>query len=144
MFSPAMRWIGCNLKRCGALCPGSQIGLVGREPAQGLEPLGEVVGIEEGCEMRSQLVVAVVVIAPDGGVLERAVHALDLTVGPWVVRLGEAMLDVVLRAGVVEGVDAEQLRPAHASLSSRRRPMLRRPWRSVNWMPLSVSTVWIV
>lgn len=35
----------------------------------------------------------VVVEALDGRVLDRAVHALDRAVGPWVVRFSEAMPD---------------------------------------------------
>ena len=39
-----------------------------------------IVGIHEQVKMRSELVVAVVVVALDGGVLDRAVHPFDLTV----------------------------------------------------------------
>ena len=45
--------------------------------------------------MSSELIVAVVVEAPDGRVLDRAVHPLDLTVGPRMTRLGQAVLDVI-------------------------------------------------
>jgi hypothetical protein len=55
---------------------------VRREPSKGFETLGEVIDREEGVEMRLQLFVAFVVVAFDGRVLERAVHALDLAVGP--------------------------------------------------------------
>ncbi len=55
--------------------------LVGSEPPQGLEALSEVVGVEEGFEVLSELRVGLVVIAPNGGFLEGAVHPLDLTVG---------------------------------------------------------------
>lgn len=54
------------------------------EPFEHLEALGEVVGVGE----RLQVLMALVVIAPDGGVLNGPVHALDLTVGPWMVRFG--------------------------------------------------------
>src|SRR5450830_451696 len=47
------------------VCPGFADGFKGREPLQGLETLGEVVGVEERCEVLAKLVVAVVVIAPD-------------------------------------------------------------------------------
>lgn len=52
--------------------------------------------------MRAQLIVAVVVIPFDGCVLDHAVHPLDLTVGPRVVRLGQSMLDFVDLADHVE------------------------------------------
>ena len=43
-------------------------------------------------------------IAPNGGFLEGAVDPLDLTVGPWMVRLGEAVLNTMLAADAVEHV----------------------------------------
>ena len=52
--------------------------------------------------MFSELPMCFVVIAPDGGFLERAVHSFDLAVGPWVMWLGEAVLDTVLSADAVE------------------------------------------
>lgn len=48
--------------------------------------------------MALQLFVVVVVKAFDGRVFDRAVHAPDLAVGPWVVRFCEAMIDTVGRA----------------------------------------------
>lgn len=47
-------------------------------------------------EVAFELVVTIVVIALDGGVLDRAVHPFDLPVGPRMVDPGKAMLDVVL------------------------------------------------
>lgn len=52
--------------------------------------------------MAAKLIVAVVVISLDGRILDGAVHALDLAVGPWVVRLGETVLDPVGLADHVE------------------------------------------
>ena len=68
-----------------------------REAAQCLEPIGEVTGDDETCKRRSQVIVIVVMAAPDvqqendpsGRLaicftfLEPAVRPLDLTVGPW-------------------------------------------------------------
>ena len=48
----------------------------------------------------------------DCGVFDRAVHPFDLPVGPRVVRLGEAVLDAVLGADLVEAGDAEASGPA--------------------------------
>ena len=56
-----------------------------------------------------------VVEALDGGVLDRAVHPLDLTVGPWMARLGQPMLDVEVGAGHFKGVAPEQHSLAPAS-----------------------------
>ena len=94
-----------SLKRFG-FRPDLKDVFVRREAAQGLEPAGMVVGIQEELQMRSELLVAVVVVALDGGVLEGSVHALDLTIGPRVNGLGQAVLDVVLAADPVEHMQA--------------------------------------
>ena len=70
--------------------------------------------------MVAELVVAGVVVALDGGFLERPVHPLDLTVRPRVVRLGQAALDVVLGKGEFEGVGAEDLAAVHGLADGRR------------------------
>ena len=85
---------------------------------------------------------AVVVEALDGRVLDGAVHPLDLTVGPGMLRLGQAMLDVVLGAGELEGMSPEALR-RRRWLPDHRDGRAAAPG-VVNWMPLSVSTVWIL
>ena len=64
--------------------------------------------------MLPKLIVAIVMLALDGGVLDGAVHAFDLTIGPWVVGLGKPMLDAVLVADLIEAVDAIACGPAIA------------------------------
>ncbi len=54
--------------------------------------------------MAAELVVAVVVVAFEGSFFERAVHAFDLAVGPGMVGLSEAVLNVVLGADFIEDV----------------------------------------
>lgn len=88
--------------------PGSANGFVGCEAAQGLEASGEVVGVQEDGEVAFELLVGLVVVAPDSGLLEGPVHSFDLAVGPGMVRLGEAMRDAVDSAGTVEGMAAPQ------------------------------------
>ena len=78
--------------------------------------------------MAAQLVVIVVVEALDGRFLDRAVHPLDLSVGPGMLDLGEPVLDAMFVADAVEDV--------HEGMA------VRSSWL-VNWMPLSVSTVWM-
>jgi hypothetical protein len=46
---------------------------------------------------------------PNGGLLDCAVHALDLAVGPRVLGLGQPVINVGQGAGVLEGVRAERL-----------------------------------
>jgi hypothetical protein len=78
--------------------------LVGREAFEGLQPSPEVVGADEVGEVISQLLVVVVVKAFDGCVLDRAVHAFDLAVGPGVFDLGQPVLNLMLAADPVEDV----------------------------------------
>ena len=52
---------------------------------------------------------AVVMVALDGRVLDRAVHSLDLPIGPKVPRLGQAMLDIAAGTGKLEAVGLEGL-----------------------------------
>ena len=74
------------------------------EAFEGLEPSTIVVGVDEVGEVAFELIVAVVVIALDGGFLDGSVHAFDLTVGPGVLDLGQSMLDAVLSATHLEHV----------------------------------------
>lgn len=84
--------------------PSSTDELVWCQPLQGLEPACKVVGGNEVGEVLPELVVAFVFEALDRGVLEGAVHALDLAVGPLVLGLGRAVVDVVTRTGKFEGM----------------------------------------
>ena len=70
----------------------------GSEPTKTLESLGEIVRIEKGSQMRAKTFVGRVEEATDGRVLDGAVHAFDLAVGPRMVECREAMLDAVLSA----------------------------------------------
>ena len=90
-------------------CPGFADELVGGEAFEGLEPPGEVVGGDKVCQVAAELVVGFVVEAPDGGLFDRPVHPLDLAVGPRMLRLGQAMVDVGKGASVLEGVRSERL-----------------------------------
>ncbi len=63
-----------------------------------------IAGVDEELEVLPKLVV---VAALDGGVLDGAVHPLDLAVGARVVGLGETVLDAVLSAGKLERVGTE-------------------------------------
>jgi len=86
--------------------------LVGREALESLQTPSKVVGINEGLQVLSQLVVAVVVVALDRGFLDRAIHALDLSVGPGMVGLGRSVLDVVGQADSIEHMQAQSRRGA--------------------------------
>ena len=64
--------------------------------------------------MRSQLIMAVVVEAFDGGFFDRSVHPLDLAVGPEMVGLREPMLNAV---GFADHVEAHGLGVGSISVS---------------------------
>jgi hypothetical protein len=70
------------------------------EPA--VEPLGQVVCVNEIAEMAAELVMATVVISADC-VLQRAVHPADLTGRPRVVRPNGPVLDTRVGADELEG-----------------------------------------
>ena len=63
-----------------------------------------VVGVEEQLKVLVELLVALVVVAFDGCFLEGAVHPLDLTIGPRMVRLRQSMFDAMLVADVIKQV----------------------------------------
>jgi hypothetical protein len=66
----------------GFVRPGFTDELVGCEAAQSLEATAMVVGVQEELEVGPELVVAAIVVAPDGCLLERSVHPLDPGSGP--------------------------------------------------------------
>ena len=95
-------WI--EFESSGFDCPSFADELVGCEAFEGLQSPSEIVGADEVGEMPAELIMAVVVVAFDGRVLDGSVHPFDLTFGPGMVDLGEAVLDVVLAAAHGEHV----------------------------------------
>ena len=83
-------------------CPAFANEFVRGETSQGFEALGEVVGYQEGCEMLTKLIVGLIVVAAHRCFFHGAVHALNLTVGPGMVRFGEPVLDAVFLAAHIE------------------------------------------
>ena len=73
--------------------------------------------------MLAKLVMALVVKAPDCGILDGAVHALDLTIGPRVPRFG-SLFNVELGAGELEGVTKERLVTRQHLSAVLRRPSI--------------------
>jgi hypothetical protein len=97
-----MEWI--ESEPFGFGCPDFADVFIPGEAFEGLQPPAKIVGADEVCEMGIELLVAVVVIALDGGFLDGPVHAFDLTIGPWVLDLGEAVLDTALLASHIKRV----------------------------------------
>src|SRR4051812_28480517 len=69
--------------------------------------------------MLAQLVMALVVEAFDGRILDRAVHAFDLAVGPWVPWLCRSVVDIGLGASMFEGVRPYDFSRRHGFLDQR-------------------------
>jgi len=69
--------------------------LVGGQASEGLKPFREVVGHQEGVDVRFELDVRAVMVALNGRLLERSVHPLNLTIGPRMVWLRQPVLDAV-------------------------------------------------
>ncbi|BDV41013.1 hypothetical protein DSM21852_42670 (plasmid) [Methylocystis bryophila] len=64
---------------------------------EAFQPAAKVVSVDEVSEMASQLVTIFVMITFDGCAFDRAARALDPSIRPRMVDLGEAMLDPILR-----------------------------------------------
>jgi hypothetical protein len=72
----------------GLDCPSLADELKGCEASEGLEPSGEVVGVDEVPQMGSQLIVGFIEVAFDGCVFDGSVHPLDLAIRPGVLGFG--------------------------------------------------------
>src|ERR1700723_3696542 len=84
--------------------PGFANELIRGEASEGLKASGKVVGVDEVAQMSAQFIVGLVEVAFDGGVLDGAVHPLDLTVGPGMLGLCQAVIEIVEGAGIFEGM----------------------------------------
>lgn len=74
-------------------------GLIGRDAEQGPEASCEVVDADEVGRTGAELRVAIVLVALDRRIFDRAVHSLDLLIRPGVPRLGQPVVDIVAGAG---------------------------------------------
>ncbi len=101
-----MGWIECEALRL--FCPDGTDEFVRCESFECFESSGEVVGLDEVGEMLPEVFVGLVVEAFDGSFFEGSVHAFDLAVGPGVFRFGQAVVDVGLGGGELEGMSAEE------------------------------------
>ena len=86
--------------------------------SEGFEASGEVIGVDEVLQVGSQLVVGLVEVAFDGRVLDGSVHSFDLAIGPRMLGFCQPMIDVVLGAGVFEGVRLNGFSSLRAALIS--------------------------
>jgi hypothetical protein len=79
-FQHLMDWVWLGI--FGVICPELADELVWRETFERFEPSSEIVCVDKDAEMRTQLVVAVVVEALYGRFLDGPIHLLDLTIRP--------------------------------------------------------------
>ena len=77
-----------------------------RESAEGFETPGEIICSEKIGKVLAQLVMVFIVVALHCCLFERPVHALDLPVGPRVVRFGQPMFDAMTFTGSPERMTA--------------------------------------
>src|SRR2546423_12077111 len=98
----------------GLFCPCTADVFVRGRALQDRETTGEIVSGDEVDQVGSELVVAVIVVAVDGRLFDRAVHPFDLPIGPWVMGLGQAMLDALGSADLIKSVDPVSSGPAIA------------------------------
>ena len=66
--------------------------------------------------MLAKLGVIIVMIGADGSLLDGAVPALNLAVGPGMMGLGETVIDVVAGAGCLKGMGTEEFATLPAAL----------------------------
>ena len=78
-------------------------------PPYGLQMLGKVVCRNEGPHTGLQRIEVRIVERLDGGLLHGAIHALDLSVGPRVIGLGELVLDAMCLADTIENVPTKAI-----------------------------------
>ena len=108
-------------KSIGFLLPACADEFVSREAPERLESFGEVVSGDEVAEVRTELLMVVVVVALNGSFLDGAVHALHLTVGPGMIGFGQAMVDAVQKTyPVKKGDHGSELSALCGSLAGRR------------------------
>lgn len=95
-----MGWV--SSKSFWFLCPYFADVFEGREALEGFEPPPIIIGVDDVVQVSVELPMALVMIAFDGGVLDRPVHAFHLAIGPGMLDLGEAVRNPVFVAAHVE------------------------------------------
>jgi hypothetical protein len=128
-----MRWCGLILNELRSLRQAIADRMKGCSPSERFEVLGEVVGGDEGGDVRLELPMRGVVEDTDRGIFDRAMHPFDLPIGPRVIGPRDLVCDSVHPAHAVEGMSAD--------LRSHATPIARSVSKGDS--PLSVRTVWI-
>ena len=104
-----------DIESLGLGCPGFADGFVGCEAFEGIESAAEVIGVDEFGQVASAPFMGLVMEALDGCVLDGPFHAFDLAISPRMAWLGQPMVDVVLGAGILEGIREEAASKIHCA-----------------------------
>lgn len=97
-------------------CPSPTNEFVWCKAFEGLQSSAELIGYDEVGEMLAELIVALIVKALDGRILDGAVHAFDLAIGPRMFRLGGSMFDISFGASIFEDIHPEDFACRHRLL----------------------------
>src|SRR5579859_2895005 len=92
--------------------PGFADEFIRSKASESFESSGKVVSSHEVSHVCTKLGVAVVMEAVNSGLFDGAIHTFDLSVGPRMPGLSEAMIDSVQKTDPVERVSAETSRGA--------------------------------
>lgn len=88
------------------ICPEFTDEFIWREPFERLQSAPVVVGIDEVIKVLFQLVIIAVMVPFDRCFLDRAVHAFNLAIGPWVFDFCQSMINAVLGTDTVKDMNA--------------------------------------
>ena len=95
-----------EIESIGSVYPAFTDEFIWREPFERLQSAPVIVGIDEVIKVLFQLVMIVVVIPFDRCFLDRAVHAFNLAIGPWVFDFCPSMINAVLGTDTVKDMNA--------------------------------------
>jgi hypothetical protein len=132
-FSPRICSSGAKVESARVRCLGFADELVWGEASEAFEASGEIVGVDEVAQVRSELAVGFQEVTFDGRITDGAVHSFDLPIVPWTLGLCQPMIDVVLGASVLEGVRSNELSSRLGGLDARRKAARTR--ERLRWPP---------
>ena len=102
----------------GLMLPAVTAGFIRGKPAQRLEPLGEVIGHQEGLEVFHEMLVGLVVRLLHGGFFAGTIHAFHVTIGPGMVDFRETLVDAICLAEAIEEMLESILIPSSDTASA--------------------------
>ena len=95
-----------EIESVGFICPAFTDEFVWRQSLERLQSPPVIVGIDEVIKVLFQLVMIVVMIPFDRCFLDRAVHAFDLSICPWVFDFCQSMINAMLCTDTIKNVNA--------------------------------------